>query len=131
MLRGRLHVSAVDQELINNHADFPDKFVARGHAQSAVQGHGVSGGGAAAAAAPANTAAGQSTANVAQFYLQVIADSFAKNLPSARRGVEQLGALAGMNARHVGEFNEKHRGKTLCLSSSPISVLETSCRRDL
>lgn len=91
-------MTAVDQELINSHANFPDTFVSGAHANIGVQGHGAGGGGTAAAAAAAAAdpaGAGPSTSRVAQFYLQVLAESFARDLPSARRGVEQLGAVAG------------------------------------
>lgn len=90
VLLGALQATAVDQELINNQVNFPDKFVARAHIQSISQGQG-SGGGTGGSGGGGS----QSGGKVAKFYLQVLADSFAKDLPSARRGEEQLGALAG------------------------------------
>lgn len=90
-------MTAVDHELINSYANFPDTFVSEAHANAGAQEHGAGGGATAAAAAAAADLAsvGPSKSRVAQFYLQVLAESFAKDLPSARRGVEQLGALAG------------------------------------
>lgn len=103
VLRGALQLTAVDQELINNQAESPDKLVARAH-QHANHGSSESGQGGwtSGASSSAVTAAGKGTGyglssagNVSQFYLQVLVDTFEGTLPSARRGEEQLEALAG------------------------------------
>lgn len=85
VLRGALQMTAIDQELIAQNPELPeDKFVTRYGAQTA------SGG------ATGGSGCGLIETNrVAHFYLQVLAESFAKDLPSARRGEEQLSALAG------------------------------------
>ena len=97
VLRGNLQATAVDRELINNHEDFPDAFVARAHAHNntGAHGHGVGGGTMVTASAADGAMVGPGSSKVAPFYLHILAESFAKHLPSARRGVEQLGALAG------------------------------------
>lgn len=96
---------AVDQELIYHDDDFPDAFVARmqqhtGHGLLVSRnvftggdeaGTGGGGGGVSAGGRPHH------------FYLQVLVDSFAKNLPGVRRGEEQLAALAGESGFSVAK----------------------------
>lgn len=92
-------MTAVEQELMNPNTNAPDIFVARsqhhvtqgvslsGHGAGAAGSSGGGGGGGGAGVVPGG--------KVAYFYLQVLVESFAKDLPSARRGQEQLAALAG------------------------------------
>lgn len=106
VLRGALQVSAVDQELINNHTDLPDKFVVRAQqhpTQGAAAGSGSSGVGGSGGSGGSLTVGKL----VPHFYLQVLAESFAKDLPSVRRGEQQLAALAGefVPFRTDGSFN--------------------------
>lgn len=111
VLREAINATAVDQELIHHGEDFPDAFVARaqqhtghgllvsrnvfaGEAAGTGGGGGGTGGGVSAGGRPHH------------FYLQVLADSFAKSLPGVRRGEEQLAALAGES---VWVFSNKKR----------------------
>lgn len=124
VLRGNLEVTAVDRQLINNHDDFPDAFVARAYAHNntGAHGYGVGSGATATASAADGAMVAPGSSKVAHFYLHVLAESFAKNLPSARRGVEQLGALAGKivdgeqrkEAYQQREFIDRHLAMIVC-----------------
>lgn len=102
VLRDFTTMTAVDQELIHHDPNLPDKFVVRAQNQhpataastslsaSAYGAPSISsptGGGASGGALPED--------KVTYFYYQVLADSFAKELPGVRRAEEQLAALAG------------------------------------
>lgn len=99
-LRDYTTMAAVDQELIHHHPDLPDKFVVRAnqHHPVAHSSPAASGYGATSLSSP--TSGGGSGGRlmddkVTHFYYQILADSFAKELPGVRRAEEELAALAG------------------------------------
>lgn len=110
-------MTAIDRELIAQHPELPeDKFVVRHGTQTQTQTQtgGSSAGAAGGGGSGAPTEAGS---RVAHFYLQVLAESFAKDLPGARRGEEQLSALAGEPVgffRDIRVVRRKPGGATGC-----------------
>lgn len=115
VLRGHLQTSAVDQELISNQVGSPDLFVTKANAYLVAHGHGPGAppSGPGVAGSSSVSGGGQYPGSrVPQFYLQVLADSFAQDLPSARRGQEQLGALAG-GFMSAGRRNARNLASTI------------------
>lgn len=93
-------MAAVDQELIHHHLDLPDKFVVRAnqHYSTAHSNLSASGYGATSMSSPTGgggSGGGLMDDKVTHYYYQVLADSFAKEIPGVRRAEEQLAALAG------------------------------------
>lgn len=103
VLRDATNVTAIDQELIHHDVDFPDTFVSRMMQQQQHTGGQVLLSSKNAGEAVANAGSGGGGGGGGEsaggkphhFYLQMLAESFAKNLPGVRRGEEQLAALAG------------------------------------
>eukprot|EP00903_Cladosiphon_okamuranus_P012671 g11851.t1 len=122
-LRDYTTISAVDQELIHHHPDLPDKFVVRAnqHHPAAHSSPIASGYGATSLSSPtggAGSGGGLMDDKVTHYYYQILADSFAKELPGVRRAEEQLAALAAivvLSAHSGGEAPRRasrpHRDK--------------------
>lgn len=136
VLRDSTTMTAVDQELIHHDPNLPDKFVVRAQSQqhpsaaaaaavgttslsASVYGAPPIASNPTAAGGGGSVAGGLLEDKVAHFYYQVLADSFAKELPGVRRAEEQLAALAGER------MHGRETARPRVFAATPVQRCET------